>query len=130
MIKFNIGIVIKILTTLSIVWLVFFTGLIIWLSFTNTLPYHPTHHKPVFKILVETLPSDLVDQKCRELSTDGYPDNAIIQGCARYSLKTSVCHVVLPEPTADSDMNMNSRLSTLDTWGHELLHCVKGAFHD
>ena len=130
MIKFNVGIVIRILSKVLVAWVVFVIGVIIWSAHTNPIPYHPTHHKPVFKILVETLPADLVNQRCRELSVEPYQDDINIQGCARWSLRIDVCHVVVPEPTADSDMNMNARVSVLDTWGHELLHCVKGEFHD
>jgi len=99
-------------------------------SFDRDSKYTPDHDMPVFAVFVEVVPRMVINQRCQEImkSTKNTVDEKeILDGCASWIVETQKCHIVVPEP-ATSDGFVNQRM--LAIWGHEILHCTKGSFHD
>lgn len=93
--------------------------------------YKPTHDMPVFAVYVEVVPRMFVNQRCQEImksaTTDIDVEGALLEGCASWIVETQKCHIVVPAPIT-SEGFVNERM--LAIWGHEILHCTKGSFHD
>jgi hypothetical protein len=97
-------------------------------TMSGSISYNPTHDRSAFVVEVKIIPREKIDKICHELTkmVNGVDDSEEqYLGCSVWSGEKDVCRIYVPQP-----LHNEVRQGVLAVWGHEILHCTKGSFHD
>jgi len=93
--------------------------LILLLSGCAAVPFSEPPEMTKFNLTVSAVKQ--VHEACIKLGAKVKP-GVRIGGCATWNTINKTCHIIVPKPAADS--------YTLHVYGHELMHCVSGNYHE
>jgi len=93
-------------------------------TMSGSLQYNPTHDRQAFIIDIKIIPREQINEICQNISKGKF-EGEQINGCAAWAVDKNICRIYVPEP-----LHNEVRQGVLSIWGHELMHCAKGSFHE
>ena len=117
------------------------------IAYADDEQYYPTHNSNTFVITITPMDFEYIKEACR---ADDLPATHFVNGCAVWSDDRRTCSIIVPKVTGgiakcvgyDEEPyecsaviveypEPNIVTSELqEVWGHELLHCARGYFHE